>query len=147
MKQILITLICILSALPLLGQTKKGNPMSELWNDPQFQKEFTASYGTLAGYEPPISEEEKSTLRTLIKVIKSKPKQAIKQLSEQMKADDSAAFDFILANLYFHEGDLENAEKFYNQAIKKSNLAYSNLDRFNYKNTLLKLERSINEVI
>ncbi len=35
----------------------------------------------------------------------------------------------------------------YNQAIKKSNLAYSNLDRFNYKNTLLKLERSINEVI
>lgn len=130
MKQILITLICILSALPLLGQTKKGNPMSELWNDPQFQKEFTASYGTLAGYEPPISEEEKSTLRTLIKVIKSKPKQAIKQLSEQMKADDSAAFDFILANLYFQEGDLENAEKFYNQAIKKYpafRRAYKNL--------------------
>ncbi|MDC3132270.1 tetratricopeptide repeat protein [Opitutae bacterium] len=104
--------------------------MAELWNDPQFQKEFTASYGTLAGYEPPISEEEKSTLRTLIKVIKARPEQAIKQLSEQITADDSAAFDFILANLYFQESDLVNAEKFYDQAIKKYpafRRAYKNL--------------------
>lgn len=35
----------------------------------------------------------------------------------------------------------------YSQAIKKSKLAYDKLDRFNHKNTLLKLERSINEVI
>ena len=130
MKQIIITLICTLTCLPLIGQSKKGNPMAELWNDPQFQKEFTASYGTLAGYEPPISEEEKSTLRTLIKVIKARPEQAIKQLSEQITADDSAAFDFILANLYFQESDLVNAEKFYDQAIKKYpafRRAYKNL--------------------
>ena len=67
--------------------------MAELWNDPQFQKEFTASYGTLAGYEPPISEEEKSTLRTLIKVIKARPDEAIKQLAPQIKSDDSARSD------------------------------------------------------
>lgn len=151
MKQILITLICMLTALPLLGQTKKGNPMSELWNNPQFQKEFTASYGTLAGYEPPISEEEKSTLRTLIKVIKSKPKQAIKQLSEQMKADDSAAFDFILANLYFQEGDLENAEKFYNQAIKKypafrrayKNLGFVHIQSNNFVSAINSISKSM----
>jgi len=35
----------------------------------------------------------------------------------------------------------------YSKAIKKSKLAYDKLDRFNYKNTLIKLERSINEVI
>ena len=151
MKQILITLICMLTALQLLGQTKKGNPMSELWNNPQFQKEFTASYGTLAGYEPPISEEEKSTLRTLIKVIKSKPKQAIKQLSEQMKADDSAAFDFILANLYFQEGDLENAEKFYNQAIKKypafrrayKNLGFVHIQSNNFVSAINSISKSM----
>lgn len=130
MKQILITLICTLTFLPLIGQSKKGNPMAELWNDPQFQKEFTASYGTLAGFEPPISEEEKGTLRTLIKVIKANPQKAIVQLSEDIKADRSAAFDFILANLYFQESNLEEAEKFYNQAIEKYpsfRRAYKNL--------------------
>ena len=118
MKQILITLVCILTFLPFIVKAKNGNPMAELWNNPQFQKEFTASYGTLAGYEPTLSEEDKSRLRTLIKTIKARPKQAIKQLSEQIKEDDSAAFDFILANLYFQEGDLVAAEKFYLQGLK-----------------------------
>ncbi len=35
----------------------------------------------------------------------------------------------------------------YSKAIKKSKLAYDKLDRFNYKNTLIKLERCINEII
>ena len=83
MKQILITLICTLTFLPFIVKAKNGNPMAELWNNPQFQKEFTASYGTLAGYEPTLSEEDKSRLRTLIKTIKARPKQAIKQLSER----------------------------------------------------------------
>ena len=151
MKQILITLICTLTFLPLIGQTKKGNPMAELWNDPQFQKEFTASYGTLAGYEPTLSEEEKSTLRTLIKVIKSKPKQAIKQLSEQITADDSAAFDFILANLYFQDGNLVEAEKFYQQAIRKypsfrrayKNLGFVNIQSGDYVSAINSISKSM----
>lgn len=35
----------------------------------------------------------------------------------------------------------------YRRAIKKSNLAYKKLERFGYKNTLIKLKRCINEVI
>ena len=35
----------------------------------------------------------------------------------------------------------------YNKAINKSNLAYKKLDRFNYKNTLLKLKKSIDEIL
>lgn len=151
MKQILITLICTLTFLPLIVKAKNGNPMAELWNDPQFQKAFTASYGTLAGYEPTLSEEEKSTLRTLIKIIKARPEQAIKQLSEQIKEDDSAAFDFILANLYFQEGDLENAEKFYNQAIKKypafrrayKNLGFVNIQSGDYVSAINSISKSM----
>lgn len=151
MKQILITLICTLTFLPLIGQTKKGNPMAELWNNPQFQKEFTASYGTLAGYEPTLSEEEKSTLRTLIKIIKARPEQAIKQLSEQIKEEDSAAFDFILANLYFQEGDLVAAEKFYLQAIKKypafrrayKNLGFVNIQSGDYVSAINSISKSM----
>lgn len=151
MKQILITFICTLTFLPLIGQAKKGNPMAELWNDPQFQREFTASYGTLAGYEPTLSEEDKSTLRTLIKIIKARPEQAIKQLSEQIKEDDSAAFDFILANLYFQESDLVNAEKFYLQAIKKypafrrayKNLGFVNIQSGDYASAINSISKSM----
>lgn len=151
MKQILITLICTLTLLPLIVNAKNKNPMSELWNDPQFQKEFTASYGTLAGYEPTLSEEDKSTLRTLIKIIKARPEQAIKQLSEQIKEDDSAAFDFILANLYFQEGDLINAEKFYLQAIKKypafrrayKNLGFVNIQSGDYVSAINSISKSM----
>jgi len=151
MKQILITLICTLTLLPLIVNAKNNNPMSDLWNDPQFQKEFTASYGTLAGYEPTLSEEEKSTLRTLIKIIKARPEQAIKQLSEQIKEDDSAAFDFILANLYFQEGDLVAAEKFYLQAIKKypsfrrayKNLGFVNIQSGDYVSAINSISKSM----
>lgn len=151
MKQILITLICTLTLLPLIVNAKNNNPMSELWNDPQFQKEFTASYGTLAGYEPTLSEEDKSTLRTLIKIIKARPEQAIKQLSEQIKEDDSAAFDFILANLYFQEGNLINAEKFYLQAIKKypafrrayKNLGFVNIQNGDYVSAINSISKSM----
>ena len=93
--------------------------MSELWDDPQFQKEFTASYGVLTGYEPGLNEQEKDTLRSLIKVIKSRPQSAIEQLTSQIKDGDSAAFDFILANLYFQEGQLEEATSHYEKAISK----------------------------
>lgn len=151
MKQILITLICTLTFLPLIVKAKNGNPMKELWNNPQFQKEFTASYGTLAGYEPTLSEEDKSRLRTLIKTIKARPEQAIKQLSEQIKDDDSAAFDFILANLYFQEGDLVAAEKFYLQAIKKypsfrrayKNLGFVNIQSGDYVSAINSISKSM----
>lgn len=151
MKQILITLICTLTLLPLIVNAKNNNPMSDLWNDPQFQKEFTASYGTLAGYEPTLSEEEKSTLRTLIKIIKARPEQAIKQLSEQIKEDDSAAFDFILANLYFQQSDLVAAEKFYLQAIKKypafrrayKNLGFVNIQSGDYISAINSISKSM----
>ena len=151
MKQILITLICTLTFLPFIVKAKKSNPMAELWSDPQFQKEFTASYGTLAGYEPTLSEEDKSRLRTLIKIIRARPEQAIKQLSEQIKEEDSAAFDFILANLYFQEGDLVAAEKFYLQAIKKypafrrayKNLGFVNIQSGDYVSAINSISKSM----
>ena len=66
--------------------------MVKLWNDPQFQKEFTASYGTLSGYEPNLSEDDKSKLQKLSKH-KNTSKQAIKQLSKEINSEDNAAFD------------------------------------------------------
>ena len=35
----------------------------------------------------------------------------------------------------------------YNEAINKSKIAYNKLERFDYNNTLMKLERNINEIL
>ena len=102
----------------------------EQWNDPQFVKEFLGSYGFLSGYEPEIAEEEKEALRSLIDLIKASPKAAIRQLEPQITDSSSAAFDFILANLYFQEGNLAQAKKYYRNAIEKFpdfRRAYKNL--------------------
>lgn len=102
----------------------------QLWDDPTFKKEFLGSYGFLAGYEPQINDEEKEALRALVDLIKASPNAAIQQLEPQITSESSAAFDFILANLYFQEGDLAKAERYYRNATVKYpdfRRAYKNL--------------------
>lgn len=132
MKKILLALSLVgLGLVTTHGQSNRLNQIAgELWSDPAFVKEFLGSYGFLAGYEPPISEEEKGALRSLIDLIKVNPQVAIKQLEPQITSDSSAAFDFILANLYFQEGNLAKAEQYYSNAVIKHpdfRRAYKNL--------------------
>lgn len=101
------------------AQSPVQNPAATMWNDDEFVKSFTASYGVLAGYEPEISDAEKDALRGLLQIIKSNPTSAIRQLEPQIKGNSSAAFDFILANLYFQQNNLDNAEKYYRKAVRK----------------------------
>ncbi len=133
MKTIHHLLLAILSlnfvAANLNAQRRTANPGAELWKDEAFVKSFVGSYAFLVGYEPKISDAEKDTLRALIELIKAKPQAAINQLRPQVKPGSSAAFDFILANLYFQEGKLQQAENSYKKAIKK----YPNFRRA-YKN-------------
>ena len=105
MRTIIHTLLLSLSLTA--GNLFAQAPATDLWDDPVFVQEFLGSYGFLAGYEPPITEEEKQALRGLIDLIKASPKAAIQQLEPQIKSSTSAAFDFILANLYFQENPQE----------------------------------------
>lgn len=125
-----LLLATALIAGSLNAQTRTNDIARNMWNDPVFIKSFTGSYGFLAGYEPQISDEEKDALRSLIELIKASPKAAIQQLQPQIKDSSSAAFDFILANLYFQEGNLLKAEEYYTNAIRKHpdfRRAYKNL--------------------
>ncbi len=130
-------LACVLALSPSIGSLLHSQTQSpleqlsaEMWSDPDFVKEFLGSYGFLAGYEPTIADNERETLRNLVEVIESNPAAAIRQLEPQITADSSAAFDFILANLYFQEGNARRATQFYNSAIEKFpsfRRAYKNL--------------------
>lgn len=125
-----IALTTLLGTAPLSAKRGPAYPGAELWNDESFVKSFLGSYGVLAVYEPKISDAEKDVLRKLIDLIKANPKAAIEQLEPQIKAGSSAAFDFILANLYFQDGNLAKAEQYYTSATKKHpsfRRAYKNL--------------------
>ena len=125
-----VAFIASLSSLSLSGKTANKYTASQMWKDESFVKSFLGSYGFLGEYEPKISDAEKTVLRTLIDLIKASPKAAIKQLEPQIKPSSSAAFDFILANLYFQEGNLAKAQKYYTSATKKHpefRRAYKNL--------------------
>jgi tetratricopeptide (TPR) repeat protein len=110
--------------------TAQSSINNQLWNDPTFVNEFLGSYGFLAGAEPQITDEEKEALRNLIDLIKASPKAAIQALEPQISKTSSAAFDFILANLYFQDGNLAKAEQYYGNAVVKHpdfRRAYKNL--------------------
>ena len=134
-----LILLSTLVSSTLAGQSTVASSITELWNDPSFVKQFVGSYGFLAGYEPSITEEEKEALRTLTDLIKASPVAAINELKPQVKNSSSAAFDFILANLYFQEGNLPEAEKYYKNAIIK----YPNFRRA-YKNLGLVQVQALN---
>jgi len=144
--QLLLGLTVSLSTL-----SAQSDPTKNMWSDPAFVKSFTGSYGILSEYEPPISNEEKLVLRAVMDAIKSNPRTAIQQLEPQIKPKTSAAFDFILANLYFQESDLKNAAKYYNKAIRKfpnfrrayKNLGLVQVQSGNYKAAVKTISKSM----
>ncbi|MFO8026918.1 MAG: tetratricopeptide repeat protein [Opitutales bacterium] len=146
----LILAACL--AASLSAQNKNIQDVAgQLWDDEAFVKEFLGSYGFLAGYEPEISEDEKEALRSLVDLIKASPKAAIQQLEPQITSESSAAFDFILANLYFQEGDLDKAGQFYNNAVVKhpdfrrahKNLGLVQIQKGDYKKAIETISKAM----
>ncbi|MDQ8194296.1 tetratricopeptide repeat protein [Coraliomargarita sp. SDUM461004] len=125
-----ITALLFAAGITAGSLTAQSNINTHLWSDTTFVNEFLGSYGFLAGAEPQISDEEKEALRNLIDLIKASPKAAIQALEPQITQSSSAAFDFILGNLYFQDGNLSKAEQYYGNAVVKHpdfRRAYKNL--------------------
>lgn len=148
---LLLTLGLVFTATQIHAQRASKNPGAALWKDPEFVKSFIGSYAFLIGYEPKISDQEKDVLRSLVDLIKANPQAAITQLRPQIKAGSSAAFDFILANLYFQEGKLTEAEKFYKNAVQKypnfrrayKNLGLVQVQAGNFKDAIPSISRAL----
>lgn len=88
-------------------------------DDPEWQKRFLGSYGFMPELEPKVNQEELIVLRDLIDLMKTDVAAASQQLSLSINENSSAAMVFILANLYFQQGELEQAEKYYTKAVAK----------------------------
>ncbi|MCU0797614.1 MAG: tetratricopeptide repeat protein [Akkermansiaceae bacterium] len=111
--------IVLLSALAGFVAAAEPLPLStSFWRDEAFLKSFNGSYRIEARIEPNVSTEERGLLVEVQNLMQAgKRKDALAKLKGSSLTAKSAALTFNLGNLYFEEGDLEEAEKAYRKAI------------------------------
>ena len=120
-------------------------------SDPVWQKRFLGSYGFLSGAEPELQPGELETLREVIDVMKINPLAASQMLEAQRTDGSSAALDFILANLYFQNGEEASATAAYEKALQKfpdfrrahKNLGLLRVQQGDFRNASLALAKAI----
>ncbi|MDQ8182386.1 tetratricopeptide repeat protein [Pelagicoccus sp. SDUM812005] len=121
------------------------------FDNPEFRAYFAESYVAKSETNPNITAEEKGLFDEIVPLIGSDPKAAIARLESSVGPDSSAAFDYILGNLYYQEGQTKKSVASYQTAIKKFPnyaQAYYNMGRAfvaenDYQNALKGLQKSL----
>ncbi|MBC2606503.1 tetratricopeptide repeat protein [Pelagicoccus albus] len=121
------------------------------FDNPEFRARFAESYVAESSTNPNITATEKGLFDEVVPLIGTDPAAAIVKISQSINAESSAAFDFILGNLYYQEGDVDSAIESYATAVKKFPnyaQAYYNLGRAyvannDFANALKGLQKSL----
>jgi len=117
------TVIAIFSVFPLVlwGQEEADEMGKPALYGPALRTRFVASYGVLEDREPELQELEISLLEKIGPMVEENPEFAKSMLEGMLgeEAPATATFNFILANLYFNGGALEDALAEYDRAIEK----------------------------
>lgn len=92
----------------------------EIWNSPQFRKQFVMSYMAETEIEPSLTEDELEVMKEFMELMSSEQMdEAEKLLKENNNDAASAVFDFTLANIYFQNEELDRAIIVYKMAVEK----------------------------
>lgn len=94
-------------------------PELEIWNDPDFQKQFVAYYGVNSEVEPRISPEEVAILEKIQPLMAEDLPKAESTLKKHVDKDCSAIFDFTLGGIYFQQDNMADALASYLTAVQK----------------------------
>jgi tetratricopeptide (TPR) repeat protein len=121
--QIIKLSLCIVSlgcGLIFARQYRLDDQQLQLWNSPQFQKQFTESYIAETDIEPRVTVSERKQMENILELISSdKVDEAAESLSKYRGDTASAVFDFTLANIYFQQEKLDEAATAYRTAVDK----------------------------
>jgi tetratricopeptide (TPR) repeat protein len=93
--------------------------MENSWQDPSFVKRFMGSYGIHSEIEPTISFEEQEQLGEIITLVETDVEAAIEALSQIIKPDSSAVFDYLLGQMYLQNRSYKKAIAAYKRAVRK----------------------------
>ena len=95
-------------------------PLSENnWRNPEYLARFLGSYGINANVNPSITNEDKVLFESLVPLMQTDVQGAITKLTQVIKPETNAAFDYTLGNLYFQRRQLDGAVSAYQSAIQK----------------------------
>lgn len=118
MKRLSLGLALLSGTMLHAAPSHKAPYALELWNDPRFARYFVGTYGNIPDVEPVLTDADREILQQLLTLM-PKPLEAIQYLAKVVNKDSNAVFDYQVASLYFDNGMLEPAEKWFKSAIDK----------------------------
>lgn len=140
------------AASPLAAQAPRGIGQ-DFWSNPRMVDKFVGSYGMITAVEPKLSTEETELLKKMAEQMKVDANAATNLIRGAMKADasHSAQIDFIMGNLNFQAGRVDEAIRNYREAIRKfpdfrrahNNLGIILAQRGQYKEAITHLAETI----
>jgi tetratricopeptide (TPR) repeat protein len=123
-----------------------------IWNDPDFQRQFTLSYIAETDIEPRVTSDEREKMQKILELISSDELDKAAELLQRNRGDEAnALFDFTLANIHFQREDLNEAAEIYQIAVDKypkfrrawNNLGLIHVRQGNYDQAIPALTRVI----
>ncbi len=92
-----------------------------LWRDPEFKRQFLASYGVASNIEPSLTPEEQKLMGVLATLMGTDngPTVVRNFLERAPQSGRSALLDFMLGNLLLQETKLNEAARWYETALTK----------------------------
>ena len=85
----------------------------------EFRERFLGSYGVNAAIEPEITQADKPLYEKIVPFLREDLARAAEELKAGMTVDSSPAFDFLLGNLLYQQGNYSEAERALGKAIER----------------------------
>jgi tetratricopeptide (TPR) repeat protein len=111
--------LCMLPALSGTAHAVADGELDDLWRDPGFRRQFTASYGINSDIEPRLSPKEIELLEEILPLMSDDLPAAEAALLDAIEPDSSASLDCTLGNLRFQQDRLAEARADFERAVGK----------------------------
>jgi tetratricopeptide (TPR) repeat protein len=96
----------------------------DVWNDPDFKRQYVGSYAPATEVEPPLSATDRTLTERILPLMSTNLATASRELEKEMAAAEVAgtpcgpAITFLLGNLYYQQGRQDDAGREFRKAVK-----------------------------
>lgn len=149
----LVTLTLVAATASTIAAQAPRGVGQDFWSNPALVAKFVGSYGMIASVEPRLGTEETEAFKRFAEAMKTDANAATAIIRALIKTDGthSAQVDFVMGNLAFQGGRVDEAVKFYQDAIRKfpdfrrahNNLGIILAQRGQHKEAITHLARTI----
>jgi tetratricopeptide (TPR) repeat protein len=149
----LITLTLVAATASTIAAQAPRGVGQDFWSNPSMVEKFVGSYGMISSVEPKLSTEETEGFKKFAEAMRTDANAATAILRALIKPDGThgAQVDFVMGNLSFQAGRVDEAMKFYRDAIRKfpdfrrahNNLGIILAQRGQYKDAITHLAKTV----